>query len=96
MAAMYVRSEVAAENLRLMLLAYGLDNAYRVISLEEIAQSLPRVNRDEIRNELDRLAGQGLLMKFSGRYCFNKPIPVDVRHEIERMSTSSGTIRMQR
>jgi RIO-like serine/threonine protein kinase len=96
MAAMYVRSEVAPENLRLMLLAYGLNNAYRVVTLEEIAQSLPRVKRDEIRKELNRLSDQGFLMKFSGRYCFNKPIPVEVRHEIDRMITSSGTLIMNR
>ncbi|HVG18418.1 MAG TPA: hypothetical protein VNI02_05145 [Blastocatellia bacterium] len=96
MAAVYERGEVAPEDLRLMLLAYGLDNAYRVITFEEIAQSLPRVKRDDIRGELDRLADQGFLMKFSGRYCFNKPIPVEVRREIERMITSSGTIRMGR
>jgi hypothetical protein len=95
MAAVYVRGEVAPENLGLMLLAYGLDNVYRVITFDEIAASLPRVKRDDIRGELDRLADRGLLMKFSGRYCFNKPIPVEVRREIERMITSSGTIRIR-
>ncbi|MFP5262483.1 MAG: hypothetical protein ACLGJB_11315 [Blastocatellia bacterium] len=95
MAAVYVRGEVAPENLGLMLLAYGLDNAYRVVTFDEIAASLPRVKRDDIRRELDRLADRGLLMKFSGRYCFNKPIPVEVRREIERMITSSGTIRIR-
>lgn len=93
---MYVRGEVAPENLGLMLLAYGLDNAYRVVAFDEIAASLPRVKRDDIRSELDRLADRGLLMKFSGRYCFNKPIPVEVRREIERMITSSGTVRIRK
>jgi DNA-binding Lrp family transcriptional regulator len=95
MAAMLVRSEVAPEFLRLMLLAYGLDNSYRVITLEEIAQSLRQFRRDEIRNELDRLTEEGLLMKFSGRYCFNKAIPNEIRLHIERTITPSGTIRIK-
>lgn len=96
MAAMFVRGEVAPENLRLMLLAYGLDNAYRVVTLEEIAQSLPRIERDDIRKELNSLASEDLLMKFSGRYCFNKPIPVDIRRDIERMFRSNDTIKVLR
>ena len=93
MAAIYVRGEVAPEVLRLMLLAYGLENAYRVITFEEIAHSLREFRKDDIRNELDRLADEGLLMKFSGRYCFNKAIPNEVRNHIERTVTPSGTIR---
>ena len=93
MAAIYVRGEVAPEVLRLMLLAYGLENAYRVITFEEIAHSLRDLRKDDIRNELDRLADEGLLMKFSGRYCFNKAIPNELRNHIERTVTPSGTIR---
>jgi DNA-binding Lrp family transcriptional regulator len=93
MAAIYVKGEVAPEVLRLMLLAYGLENAYRVITFEEIAHSLRAFRKDDIRNELDRLADEGLLMKFSGRYCFNKAIPNEVRNHIERTVTPSGTIR---
>ena len=93
MAAIYVRGEVAPEVLRLMLLAYGLENAYRVITFEEIAHSLREFRKDDIRNELDRLADEGLLMKFSGRYCFNKAIPNEIRNHIERTVTPSGTIR---
>ena len=93
MAAMFVSGEVAPEILRLMLLAYGLDNAYRVITFEEIAQSLRQFRKDQIRNELDHLTDEGLLMKFSGRYCFNKPIPNEIRIHIERAVTPSGTIR---
>jgi hypothetical protein len=93
MAAIYVKGEVAPEVLRLMLLAYGLENAYRVITCEEIAHSLRAFRKDDIRNELDRLADEGLLMKFSGRYCFNKAIPNEVRNHIERTVTPSGTIR---
>jgi hypothetical protein len=96
MATMFISSEIAPENLRLMLLAYGLDNAYRVVTFREIARSLPHARRDEIRSELARLADEGLLMKFAGRYCFNKAIPVEIRHRIEQMITASGTIRLVR
>lgn len=93
MAATFVRGEVEPEDLKLMLLAYGLNNSYRVVSLEEIARALPHVRRDEIRNELDHLAAEGFLMKFSGRYCFNKTIPNDLRRHIDRVVTPSGTLR---
>ena len=93
MAAIYVRGEVAPGVLRLMILAFGLENAYRVITFEEIAHSLREFRKDDIRNELDRLADEGLLMKFSGRYCFNKAIPNEIRNHIERTVTPSGTIR---
>ena len=95
MAAMYVRGEVAPENLRLMLLAYGLENAYRVVTFEEIAHSLRYCRRDEIKNGLDQLFQEGLLMKFAGRYCFNKSIPNEIRNHIERSVTPSGTIRIK-
>ena len=95
MAAIFVSGEVAPEILRLMLLAYGLENAYRVVTLEEIAHSLRKFKKDDIRRELDRLGDEGLLMKFSGRYCFNKAIPNEVRNHIERAVTPSGTVRME-
>lgn len=86
-------NHIAPESLRLMLLAYGMDHAYRVVSLEEIAHSIPHVRRDEVRDVLERLAQEGLVTRFSGRYCFNKAIPVELRHNIERVITPSGTIR---
>jgi RIO-like serine/threonine protein kinase len=86
-------SHIAPENLRLMLLAYGMDHAYRVVSLEEIAHSIPHVRRDEVRNVLEHLAQEGLVTRFSGRYCFNKGIPVELRQSIEKLITPSGTIR---
>src|SRR6185295_7728330 len=94
MAVMQVGTQVAPENLRLMLLAYGMDHPYRVIAQEEIFQSLPHVNREKIKEMLDRLAGEGLLTKFSSRYCFNKPFPADLSRSIERVITPSGTIRL--
>ena len=88
-------NNIAQESLRLMLLAYGMGHAYRVISLDEIAHSIPHVRRDEVREGLEDLAQEGLVTRFSGRYCFNKAIPVEVRHNIERVITPSGTIRQR-
>ena len=86
---------IAPDNLRLMLLAYGIDHAYRVISFDEIAHAVPHVSRDEIREVLETLAEQGLVTRFSGRYCFNKAIPPEIRHDIEAFITPSGTIRQR-
>lgn len=86
-------SRIAPENLRLMLLAYGMDHEYRVVSLAEIAHSIPHVEKDDVRTVLEHLAQEGLLTKFSGRYCFNKAIPIELRQSIEQLITPSGTIR---
>jgi uncharacterized protein YpbB len=86
---------IAPENLRLLVLAYGMDHAYRVISLEEIVHSIPHVKRDEVRDVLECLAQEGLVTRFSGRYCFNKAIPFELRHNIEEFITPSGTIRQR-
>lgn len=96
MAALRARSEIAPENVRLMLLAYGMDHTYRVISLEEISQFLPHIKREVIREGLDLLAEEGLVTKFAGRYCFNKMIPLELRHFIGKAVTPSGTIRTAR
>lgn len=84
---------IAPENLRLLLLAYGINHAYRVISLEEIAHSIPHIRRDEIREVLEELAQEGLVTRFCGRYCFNKTFPIELRQDIERIITPSGTVR---
>jgi hypothetical protein len=89
-------SHIAPESLKLMLLAYGIDHAYRVVSLDEIAHSIPHAPRDEVREVLEFLAQEGLVTRFSGRYCFNKAIPVELRQDIERLITPSGTIRQRR
>jgi len=86
-------SYIAPENLRLILLSYGMDHAYRVISLDEITHAIPHVRKDEVQSVLERLAQEGLVTRFSGRYCFNKAIPGDLRHSIEEFITPSGTIR---
>jgi hypothetical protein len=95
MAATFRATEIAPDNLRLMLLAFGIGHAYRVISLEEIANNIPHVRRDVIRTGLDRLAEESLVTKFSGRYCFNRTLPLELRRAVERAVTPSGTIRLK-
>jgi hypothetical protein len=94
MAMTQVRVDTGPESLRLMLLAFGMDHPYRVIAQEEIFRSLPHVNREKIKESLDHLAKEGLLTKFSSRYCFNKPFPPEVRRLMERVITPSGTVRI--
>lgn len=86
-------SHISPESLRLMLLAYGMDHSYRVVSVEDIAHALPHVRRDEVRAVLNHLASEGLVTRFSGRYCFNQSIPQDLKQSIEQLITPSGTIR---
>jgi len=88
-------THIGRENLRLMLLAYGMNHAYRVVSLDEIAHSIPHVRRDDVRSVLEDLAHEGLVTRFSGRFCFNKSIPVELRMDIDRLITPSGTIRQR-
>jgi len=94
MAAMHIKTGVAPENLRLMLLAYGMEHPYRVLALEEIFHSLPGVDRDKIKGILDRLATEGLVTRFASRYCFNRSIPEELRRHIERALTPSGTMKV--
>src|SRR5438093_9755856 len=86
-------SHIAPESLRLMLLAYGKNHSYRIVSIEDIAHAFPHVRMDEVKSELGYLAQQGLVTRFSGRYCFNRSIPLDLQHSIEQLITPSGTIR---
>lgn len=88
-----IGNHIAPENLRLMLLAYGINHSYRVVALDEIAHSIPYVRRDEVRDVLEELAQEGLVTRFCGRYCFNKTFPVELRQDIERLITPSGTVR---
>lgn len=93
MAAMFADSKVAPENLRMMLLAFGVDHAYRVISLEEIAHAIPHIKKEIIRNGLEQLAEEGLITRFAKRYCFNRPLSPELRRRVEQLITPSGTIR---
>ena len=92
MAGMQVKTQIAQENIRLMLLAYGIGNPYRVIAQEEIFQSLSHIDREKIKETLDQLAGEGLVTKFSSRYCFNKPMPAELGRSVDRRITPSGTV----
>lgn len=88
-----LKYHVEQESLRALLLAFGIEHSYRVISLEEIAHEIPYAPKQELRNLLEALAQEGLVTKFSGRYCFNKTIPIELRHSIDQLITPSGTIR---
>ena len=92
MAATYA-NQIAPENLRAMLLAYGINHAYRVVTLEEINHSMPHVGGDQVKVVLEGLANEGLVTRFSGRYCFNRVIPANLRQSIDELVTPSGTIR---
>ncbi|HLG17391.1 MAG TPA: hypothetical protein VJH03_23295 [Blastocatellia bacterium] len=94
MSAVFIRAEISAEDLRLLLLAYGIEHPYRVIGFDEIAQAIRHAGKHAIRAGLARLAEEGLVTKFGGRYCFNKSIPLEVQGVIERSVTPSGTIRI--
>jgi hypothetical protein len=93
MLATFADYKVAPENLRMMLLAFGVIHAYRVISLEEIAHAIPHVPKDFIRGGLELLAEEELITRFANRYCFNRPLPVELRQKVEQVVTPSGTIR---
>jgi hypothetical protein len=87
---------IAPAELRLMLLAYGLNHPYRVVNLDEISHAIEYVDRDRTREALELLAEEGLLTRFSGRYCFNRVIPTDLRRIVEKAISPSGTIRVER
>lgn len=88
--------EIAPDNLRFLLLAYGMDNAYRIVSLEDVAQSLPQIDREQIREGLRQLTEEGLLSRFTGRYCFNKPLSKELNLALKRAITPSGTLRVRK
>jgi len=73
-----------SDDVRLALLNYGSRNSYRVVTAEEVSESLVGFSRDDIKKCLDQLANEELLTKFTGRYCFNKEIPFQVRAAARR------------
>ena len=85
-------SKVAPEHVRPIVLSFGLKHAYRVLSFDEIAQEIPNVGRNELKETLEQLANEGLLTRFSGRFCFNKAIPPNLRRHVESAVTASGRI----
>ena len=72
------------DDIRLALLNYGARNSYKVVTADEVSDSLIDFNRDEIKRCLDELANEELLTRFVGRYCFNKEIPLHVRAAARR------------
>ena len=67
------------DDVRLALLNYGARNSYRVVTADEVSESLIGFKCEDIRRCLDQLANEELLTRFAGRYCFNKEIPNQVR-----------------
>lgn len=93
MAARLLDNGIEPEYIRLLALGFGLSHAYRVLSLGEIAASIRHVSLQDLRETLEQLASEGLLTRFSGRYCFNKAIPAELRNAVGRAITPSGSVR---
>lgn len=79
---------------KLLVLGYGLSHAYRVLGVDQIANGLPLVGRKELREALELLADEGLVTRFSGRFCFNKQVPPEIRTRVDEAVTPSGTVRI--
>jgi hypothetical protein len=76
------------DEIRLALLNYGARNSYKVVTADEVSESLG-FNRDDIQRCLDDLANEELLTRFVGRYCF-KEIPFQVRVAARRRKAEHG------
>ena len=87
---------VSPEYSRLLVLGFGLSHEYRVLGLDEIANNLPHLGRRQLKEALESLADEGLVTRFSGRFCFNKAIPAELRNAVGNAVTPSGTIRSMR
>ena len=83
----------ATGQVELLVLGFGMAHAYRVFSLAEVADAMPHINKELLRQALDQLAERDLLTTFAGRYCFNKEIPSDVKHSVEQYGGKSGAAR---
>ncbi|HSF24419.1 MAG TPA: hypothetical protein VLE20_09350 [Blastocatellia bacterium] len=93
MVARILENSVAPEYLRLIVLGFGLSHTYRVLGFDEIAHGLPHLGRTQLKETLESLANEGLVTRFSGRFCFNKTIPPELRKQVESVITPSGTVR---
>jgi hypothetical protein len=93
MVARLLENRIEPEYVRLIVLGFGLSHAYRVLGVDEIAHALSYIERRELKAALERLADEGLVTRFSGRFCFNKPIPGELRRSVEEAVTPSGTVR---
>ncbi|MFY9611116.1 MAG: hypothetical protein WAU45_21215 [Blastocatellia bacterium] len=93
MLARILENSVAPDYLRLIVLGFGLNHAYRVLGFDEIAHGLPHLGRTQLKGTLENLAHEGLVTRFAGRFCFNKTIPPELRKRVESAITPSGTVR---
>jgi hypothetical protein len=66
------------------------------MTLEEIVRAIPHAGKKRIAEALEDLSREGLVTRFSKRYCFNKSLPRDLRADIKQAITPSGTIRQRR
>ena len=96
MAARLLENGIEPEYIRLLALGFGLSHPYRVLSLGEIAASMRHVSQQDLKETLEQLASEGLLTRFSGRYCFNKAIPEELRNAVGQAITPSGSVRSMR
>lgn len=85
--------EIAPQDLKLRLLWFGLQHPFRVVNLEEIAAAVGNLDKDFVREALVRLSQEGLVTRFSGRFCFNRPIPPDLRKLVEQSFFPSRVTR---
>jgi hypothetical protein len=81
------------EIVRLLVVAYGLEYPFRIFSLQEMCDCLPHVSKPTVSEALNELADEGLVTRFARRYCFNRPIPPELQHQVEEFVTTSGTMR---
>jgi len=78
------------DDVRLALLSYGSRNSYRVVTADEVSQTLVGFSPDEIRQCLDQLATEELLTRFVGRYCFNKELPFPLKSVAARQALNGA------
>src|SRR5262245_28062695 len=90
-----LKTAVPPGQLRLLLLAYGLSHPFRVVGLDEITDWIGHPDRPQVRNALEALAFEGLVTRFSGRFCFNRTIPNELRILVEQTISPSGTVRVR-
>ena len=82
-------SDVTQADLRLKLLSFGMNHPYRVVNLDEISASIGNSDKEMVKKVLEFMSAEGLVTRFSGRFCFNRPIPSDLRKMVEKASPLS-------
>ena len=87
--AQMARGAIQPEDLRLKLLSYGINNSYRIVNIDEIRRAVPGITKEDLEHGLALLVEEGLLTRFARRYCFNRPLPADVRRPVNRFVNQS-------